>query len=229
MTSIIAVVPALNEAATIESVVRSALQQVDKVCVVDDGSTDRTGDIARAAGAHVIRHESNQGVGAAVAAGLAWAREQHADAAVQLDGDGQHDAGHVPALLAALGNGADLVIGTRFELGFEMSGVRRLAMRAFSSLISRRLGHRLDDPTSGFRAFSPRAIDVLVPIFPRKYLSDTVEVLYLASDAGLRVSSTPVKMHQRRGGQPSVGPLKSTVYALRMFSIIGRHILRRSP
>ena len=222
----VAVIPALNEAASISAVVAHALRFVDRAVVIDDGSTDATAELAVAAGAHLIRHARNLGVGAAVAAGLAHAREVEATAAVQLDGDGQHDASYVPALLERLVEGADMAIGTRFEHGFEMGRIRKLVLGGFAWAISRRLQQPITDPTSGFRAFNESAIDALTPIFPVKYLSDTVEVLFLAAEAGLKIATVPVVMHQRVAGRPSAGPLRSAGYAIRMMSIVLRHMFR---
>jgi glycosyltransferase involved in cell wall biosynthesis len=223
---VVAVVPALNEAHSIAAVVKHAGDYVDRVVVIDDGSTDDTSSLAEEAGAVVIRHPRRLGVGAAVASGLARARELGATAVVQVDGDGQHDASFIPTLLAPLAGGADLVVGTRFEYGFEMGRVRRLVLAVFARLMSYRLGIRLTDPTSGFRAFSPRAIEVLTPIFPLKYLSDTVEVLYVAADSGLRIVTVPVAMNARVGGKPSAGTLQSIGYALRMMGIVTSHTFR---
>jgi glycosyltransferase involved in cell wall biosynthesis len=219
----VAVVPALNEAHSIAEVVERAAEHVDVVVVIDDGSTDDTRALATKAGATVIHHPRRLGVGAAVASGLAYAHELGATAVVQIDGDGQHDASFIPAVLAPLAAGADLVVGSRFEHGFEMGAIRRAILAVFARLISYRLGTRLVDPTSGFRAFSPKAVQTLTPIFPLKYLSDTVEVLYLAADNGLRVVTVPVKMSERAGGKPSAGPVQSVGYALRMMGIVTSH------
>ena len=223
VTVTVAVVPALNEAHSIADVVERASRHVDVVVVIDDGSTDDTRALAIEAGATVIHHPRRLGVGAAVASGLAHAQELGARAVVQIDGDGQHDTSFIPAVLAPLASGTDLVVGSRFEHGFEMGRVRRLILAVFAKLISYRLGTRLTDPTSGFRAFSPRAVAALTPIFPLKYLSDTVEVLYLAADNGLRVTTVPVRMNERAGGKPSAGALQSVGYALRMMGIVASH------
>ncbi len=219
----VAVVPALNEAHSISDVVEAVAQHVDLVVVIDDGSTDDTRALATKAGATVIHHPRRLGVGAAVASGLSYAHELGASAVVQIDGDAQHDASFIPAVLAPLGSGADLVVGSRFEHGFEMGQVRRIVLAVFARLMSYRLGTRISDPTSGFRAFSPRAVEVLTPIFPLKYLSDTVEVLYLAADHGLRVVTVPVRMNERAGGKPSAGTVQSVGYALRMMGIVASH------
>lgn len=220
---LVAVVPALNEASTVGDVVRAASDHVDHVVVVDDGSTDETAAAAAGAGAVVVSHARRLGVGAAVASGLARAHALGATAVVQVDGDGQHNAAYIPAVVAPLADGADLVVGTRFEHGFEMSRTRRVVLAGFARLISYRLGTKVADPTSGFRAFSPRAVAALTPVFPLKYLSDTVEVLYLAADHGLRVTTVPVEMTARVAGKPSAGLLRSIGYAVRMMGIVASH------
>jgi glycosyltransferase involved in cell wall biosynthesis len=226
---VVAVVPALNEAHAIAGVVKGASEYVDHVIVVDDGSGDETRMLAEEAGAVVIHHPRRLGVGAAVASGLARAQELGATAVVQVDGDGQHEPSSIAELLAPLSAGIDVVVGTRFEHGFEMGRVRRTVLGIFARLMSYRLGTRLTDPTSGFRAFSPRAVEVLTPIFPLKYLSDTVEVLYLAADHGLRIATVPVTMNARVGGKPSAGTVQSIGYALRMMGIVASHTFAHRP
>lgn len=223
MVKLAIVIPALNEREAIASVVAAALGHATDVIVVDDGSTDGTGDVAREAGALVVRNEQNEGVGASVAKGLTLARSRGADIVVQLDGDGQHDASCVPELIAAMHSGANLVVGTRFERGFPMSAPRRVVTRAFGWAVSRRLGWPVSDPTSGFRAFDATAIDTLCPIFPRAYLSDTVELLLIAAEHGLRVTAVPVRMFERSSGNASVGPIKGAGFAIRMALILLRH------
>ncbi len=221
-----AVIPAFNEQGAIEGVVRSAHEHLDMVFVVDDGSRDDTGAIAARAGATVIRHDTNQGVGAAVATGLAAAQEAGATIAVQLDGDGQHNGAFVDDLIAQVVDGADLAVGTRFELGFPMGIVRRSVIRLIASLVSKKIGVRVSDPTSGFRAFGPAAMDELIPVFPRPYLSDTVEVLLIASEAHLEIRSVPVRMSLRDSGEASSGVVDSARHALRILLILVRHVGR---
>lgn len=227
MTLVIAVVPAFNEEASVQSVVVDALAAVDHVIVVDDGSGDRTAELAEAAGAIVVRHETNQGVGRAVATGLREARHRGADVIVQLDGDGQHDAAFVRDLLAQIESGTDLAIGTRFEQGFPMSRVRRSVLALFARLISARVHVKIVDPTSGFRAFSGRAADLLLPVFPIRYLSDTVEVIFLAHERGLVIRAVPVRMRLRETGEASVGPVRGAIYTVRVIAIIASHFGRR--
>jgi glycosyltransferase involved in cell wall biosynthesis len=217
------VIPAFNEHRSIAEVVASALPFANEVIVVDDGSTDRTAEIATQAGAFVVRFPQNRGVGAAVACGLATARDRGADVAVQVDGDGQHVAGGVPRLVAQVVDGANLVIGTRFETGFSMGRIRRTVTKFFAWAVAQQVGRPISDPTSGFRAFDRRAMDALLPTFPRQYLSDTVEVLLIAAELDLEIRTVPVEMVQRSAGVASAGPLRSAGLAVRMLAIIARH------
>jgi glycosyltransferase involved in cell wall biosynthesis len=217
------VIPALNESRSIAEVVTTTLPLADDVIVVDDGSSDETAEIAEQAGAFVVRFPENKGVGAAVAGGLATARDRGADVAVQVDGDGQHVPGGVPALVAQVADGANLVVGTRFETGFAMGRIRRTATKFLSWAVAQQVGQPISDPTSGFRAFDRQAMDELLPIFPSRYLSDTVEVLLLAAELDLEIRTVPVQMVQRSAGVASAGPLRSAGLAVRMFAIIVRH------
>jgi len=146
-----AVIPCLNEAGTIDGIVRATLVQVTSVWVVDDGSLDATQAEAEKAGAKVIRHEMNLGKGAALRDGLAAARAEGFTHAVILDGDGQHDPAEIPKLIAAARAGADLVIGNRMEACEQMDATRRFVNRWMSSRIEWRFGLKCPDSQCGFR------------------------------------------------------------------------------
>ena len=164
--------PAFNEEGSVGAVVeeiRAADEGMD-VLVVDDGSRDATAQVARAHGAHVVRLPFNLGIGGAVQTGYRYAREHGFDVAVQVDGDGQHDARELAALLApVLAGDADLAVGSRFADGsgaYRAPLPRRIGIRLFARTISRITGQRVTDTTSGFRAANRRAIALFAEDYP---------------------------------------------------------------
>jgi glycosyltransferase involved in cell wall biosynthesis len=226
---LLVIVPAKDEVGAIADVVRSALDTLDcAVLVIDDGSTDATADAAVAAGATVVSHPFNLGVGGAIRTGLHFARTHGYGRVVQMDGDGQHDPADAQSLVDALAAGeADLVVGSRFKTGYELSRSRRTMMRLLSRVVSRRLGTRITDTTSGFRAMNRATIELFSRHYPVDYLSDTVEALLLAHDAGLRVQEIDVRMHQRTTGVPSATSLRATYHLVRLVLILVLHSIRR--
>nr|WP_249419958.1 glycosyltransferase family 2 protein [Rhabdothermincola salaria] len=225
----LAIVPALNEEATVGDVVKAIIGDLEAdVLVIDDGSSDRTALLARDAGAVVVRHPFNLGVGAALRTGFKYARRTGYPVVIQVDADGQHDTAGAHALVAAVvDGGVDLVVGSRFAEGYQVSGLRRLSMRALSRTVSRRLGVEITDTTSGFRAFSARAVDRFAASYPSQYLSDTVEALLLAHDDGLRIAEVPVRMRERMGGRASAGRIKSVFHLVRLMLVVSIHRFRR--
>ena len=209
------VMPALNEEEAIGSVIAEVEAKLPgiHVLVVDDGSTDRTAEIARAAGARVLSLPYNLGVGGAMRAGFKYARQHDYKNVVQVDSDGQHDPAGVPTLVAALAT-SDLVLGARFagEGDYSVSGPRKWAMVVLAKVISGLAKSELTDTTSGFRATGPRAVELFSEHYPAEYLGDTVESLVIAARSGCRIRQIPVAMRPRAGGTPSHNPLKATAY-----------------
>ena len=229
--SLLVIIPALNEADSIGAVVEDARSVLDAdVVVVDDGSTDATADLAVAAGATVLTLPYNLGVGGAIRTALRYAAEHGYTRVLQLDGDGQHEAAEGKRLVEALdGEGVDLVVGSRFAAGYDVAAGRRLVMRILSRTISRRLRTRITDTTSGFRAMATPTIAVFSKQYPLDYLSDTVEALLIAGDAGLRVAELDVRMRPRQGGTPSASPFKSAYHLVRLLLVVLVHSIRRKP
>ncbi|MGK0715080.1 glycosyltransferase family 2 protein [Leucobacter sp. W1153] len=242
LDQVLIVMPAFNESEVIAEViaeVRSCLPDVT-ILVVNDGSSDDTATVARRAGAIVADLPHNLGVGGAVRCGFQYAVRNGFPVAVQLDSDGQHDPRSVPELVALLrGDGAttnpstgeaDIVIGARFAgVGtYEVRGPRKWAMRLLSSILSRTVGTRLSDTTSGFKAHGPFALEVFANDYPAEYLGDTIEALVIGSRAGLVVRQVPVEMRERAGGTPSHNPLKAAVYLARAFMALLIAYLRPS-
>lgn len=157
-------IPSYNEEVAIGSVVLQCKRLTDTVVVVDDGSHDRTADIAADAGATVIRHGENRGKGSAMRSLLAHARRHEPDALVVLDGDGQHLPEDIPDVVAPVTDGdSDMVIGSRYLEGdkTETPLHRRFGQRVLDVLTLGSSGTNLSDTQSGFRAFSPTAVDRL--------------------------------------------------------------------
>jgi len=217
---LLAIVPALNEARSLPGVVaaiRAAAPDCD-VCVVDDGSTDGTAAVARRLGVVVLRCPLNLGIGGAVQAGYLWARDRGYDAAVQIDGDGQHDPAWLPALLGPLAAGqADVVIGSRFleaGEGWRSTRLRRAGIRYLSWFLRLRCGVRVTDPTSGFRAAGRRAIALYAARYPPDYPEP--EAIPLARRAGLRIAEVQVRMAERRHGRSSIGAWRTAYYLVKV-------------
>lgn len=226
------IIPAFNEEAALPSVLaglRARFPDFD-VVVVDDGSKDRTSAVARAGGAAVVTLPFNLGVGGALRTGFRYAVRNGYRRAVQLDADGQHDATEVDALLAPLGHGADLVIGSRFATGageYHVGRSRRSAMRLMQQAVRLLSGETFSDTSSGFRAFGPGALELFADQYPIDFLSDSVEALLAALAAGLTVVEVPVHMNERAGGVPSTRRLKLVYHYLRLLVVMTATAPRR--
>jgi glycosyltransferase involved in cell wall biosynthesis len=213
------VIPAFNEEEALPGTLKElwALVPEFDAVVVDDGSTDATAAVARAAGALVVQLPFNLGVGGAVRAGLRWAELRGYDRAVVVDADGQHDPHGVAALVGALDDGADMAVGSRFAAGAEpyrVGFVRAGAMRALRMVVRVVAGRRFTDVTSGFRAFDRPVLELLARSYPAEYLADTVEALLMVAYAGYRVDEVPIRMRPRSGGRPSS----------RRFGLVGNYL-----
>lgn len=186
--------------------------------VVDDGSTDRTAEVARLGGARVLLLRRNLGIGGAVQSGIRLAHREGFDFAAQIDGDGQHPPAELRRLLEpARGAGApDLVVGTRYRErtnGFRSTVLRRLGS-AWLRLILRLVGVRVSDPTSGFRLYGPRALRLFEETYPYDYPEP--ESLAVARAAGLAIAEVPVTMRERQGGRSSIAGLQTVYYMLKV-------------
>lgn len=217
---ILILIPAFNEAATIRHVVRSvrAIVPHADVLVIDDGSTDATTDEANAAGALVVRHTFNLGIGGAVQTGLKFARRDGYDFILRLDGDGQHNPADIPPVLTALRESrADAVFGSRFLEDDRAMGIpvsRRLGIRFFALAVSVLTRRRATDTTSGFCGFNRRAIQTLARYMPQDY--PEVESRVILHKAGLTTLELPVDMQVRRSGVSSIDNWRSIYYALKV-------------
>jgi len=210
--------PAWNESESIGNTINEVLLHGPPcdVLVIDDGSTDATARIAEQAGAIVIRLPFNLGVGGAMRTGFKYAQMRGYTQAIQVDADGQHDAGEIARVLAGLQD-ADIVIGARFadRGNYSVRGPRKWAMRVLAVTLSHIAGTKLTDVTSGFRAANERAIKQYVAHYPAEYLGDTIDSLVVAIRSGCTVSQVSVAMRSRQGGSPSHNPVQAGVYLIR--------------
>jgi glycosyltransferase involved in cell wall biosynthesis len=230
----LAVVPAYNEADTVGDVVRGIHRHAPDwdVLVVDDGSTDKTGVHARSAGAELLRTPFNLGIGGAMQAGFVYALEQGYDLMVQVDADGQHDPGEIPKLIDARERhpDVDMVCGSRFlsaERDYPAPISRRTGIHLFAFLLSRIVGQRVSDPTSGFRLYNRRAIELFARDYPHDY--PEVEAVLMLHHHRLRMREEQVRMYERGGGVSSISSGKSVYYMIKVLLAIWVGLVRRRP
>ena len=171
------------------------------VLVVDDGSTDDTALVAAAAGAKVLRLPVNVGVGAALRTGFRYAVRNGFKRVVQIDADLQHPPAAIPLLIEAAEEGAELVIGSRFGSGYD-HGIRLLGMRILSGLVSRRIGTRINDPTSGFKVVTEPLLSEFARAYPAEYLGDTVEACSRPGRSGPGSRRYPCRWSSERRAPP---------------------------
>lgn len=216
--AVMAVVPAYNEERRIAAVIRG-LRALDlPVLVVDDGSRDRTAEVASDAGAQVLRR-ANGGKGTAIIAGCRWAVDHGYRRVVLLDGDGQHDPAEAPRLIAAAQT-ADLVIGRRILNLARQPLMRRAVNRLSSILVTLAAGRQVRDSQSGYRVCDPRVL-LALPLAGRKYDLET-EMCVLAARSGLKLREVPITViyNDKVSG---VHPLFDT---LRFFRAVGMSLTR---
>lgn len=207
----VVLIPALNAERTVAQVVVDARKELEPVVVIDDGSSDATGEVARATGATVLRHDVNRGKGGALKTGFAWALERGFDGVITLDADGQHLPGEIPKFIDARAQtGADLIIGGRAHLFGGMLPRRRNANRFSAWTISIAAGVRVTDSQSGFRFYSA---DLLRKLKLRTNGFDMEsEVIVRAGRGGLKIVTIDIDLGFVDGLSTShYKPLKDTL------------------
>jgi glycosyltransferase involved in cell wall biosynthesis len=233
-SSYLAVVPAYNESATIVDVVEALRERAPEfdVLVVDDGSTDDTASMARLAGARVLRLPFNVGIGGAVQSGFVFALEHDYEYMAQVDGDGQHEPAELETLVFAMheSRDVDMVCGSRFltdDYRYPAPISRRTGIHVFAALLSLIVGDRVSDPTSGFRLYNRRAIQLFARDYPHDY--PEVEGVLMLHHHRLRMREVPVRMYTRGGGVSSIGTGKSAYYMAKVLLALIIGLARRRP
>lgn len=200
-------IPAYNEEDSIARVVIEAQKFADAIIVCDDGSSDMTAKIAARLGADVVKHERNQGYGAALKSLFERARHFDADVLVTLDADGQHNPAEIPRLLKPItAREADIVIGSRFagvQGKQEMPLYRRFGAKIITRMVNGSAKNGVRDSQSGFRAYNRQAISRLNVI--EAGMGASVEILLKASKSGLRIQEVPSSISYKNGAATTSG------------------------
>ena len=213
------IIPAYNEEANIERTVNHIQKYAPEFdyIVINDCSSDRTGQICDANHFPVIHLPVNLGIGGAVQTGYLYGVYNGYDEAVQIDGDGQHDPAYLLKMAEYMEKSkADMVIGSRFieKKGFQSSGIRRIGIRYFTFLIRLLTGKKITDPTSGLRMVNREVMCLFADNYPKDYPEPESTVAALRK--GLKVEEIPVVMRERSGGESSISPRKSIYYMIKV-------------
>ncbi len=227
--SLLIIVPAYNEEATIGGVVReirSVLPGVP-ILVLDDCSYDNTRVLAREAGAEILPAPHHLGLGGCLQAGYKLAYELGFDYVIRADGDGQHDPRDIPKIYEALRNcDCEMVIGSRFVNGDTTytSFARSMGIRFFRLLLRPILGKAVLDPTSGFVGVNRAALEVFSRSFPLEY--PEIEALVVLQRRAFRFLEVPCHIRPRQGGRSSITALKSFYYMIHVLLGVFVNILK---
>jgi glycosyltransferase involved in cell wall biosynthesis len=229
-------IPAWNEEENLPAVLddlRAHLPGAD-VLVVDDGSTDRTAEVAREHGAEVLSLGGNRGLPVGIAAGYRWALEHEYAYCGRVDADGQHPAAELSRLLALVRGGrCDVAVGSRFVSGdgYEPYRYKPDRARRFGTAVLRRamgavLGRPFGDATSGLYAVNAKALPLLAEPFSTE--APEVEALIRITDAGLALEEVPVNMAARAGGESKLRGSKAFKVVLTVIvTLVTAQLLRR--
>lgn len=211
------VIPAKNESGSISSLIKQllALNGLKEIIVVDDGSTDGTGDIAEKLGAKVVRHPYSKGNGAAIKSG---ARAATGDVLLFMDADGQHSPEDVQRLLSKVDQGFDMVVGAR-QAGSQASVGRGFANKFYNRLASYMTGQKIEDLTSGFRAVRRSKFLQFLSLLPNGFSYPTTSTMAFFR-AGYSVCYEPIHASQR-DGKSHIKPIQDGIRFLLIIFKIG--------
>lgn len=208
--SVLVIVPTYNERENIRAIAASVRSHGYDLLIVDDGSPDGTGAIAdrlaaKDEGIHVLHRAEKAGLGPAYAAGFARGLEMGAEILCEMDADFSHDPSDIPRLVAAVRDGADLAIGSRYAPGGGTRGwpwSRRMISRGGNIYASTVLGIQVKDATAGFRAFRDTTIRKIDPSTGEASgYGFQVEMTWRTEEAGLTIVEVPITFRERRSGE----------------------------
>jgi len=224
------IIPAYNESECIEKTIENIQKNAEDFdyIIINDCSTDNTREICEKRGFHIINLPINLGIGGAVQTGYLYGVRYGYDMAVQVDGDGQHDAAFLQKMADCLEEtGADMVIGSRFieKQGFQSTGARRIGIRFFTWLIRLMTGKTVTDPTSGLRMVNRKVMEEFAKDYPKDYPEPETAVTVL--HCGMKIEEIPVVMKERAGGVSSISMKKSVYYMVKVSMAIIIERMRR--
>lgn len=210
------IIPAYNEQGNIERVIETVKRDCPQYdyLIVNDGSRDSTEEICKKKGYHFVSHPVNLGLAAAVQTGMLYAYENGYDAAIQFDGDGQHDPDYIDKMAAEIEKGYNIVIGSRFVDQKKPVSLRMLGSNLIQLAIKLTTGKTVKDPTSGMRMFDKKMIKKLAFAADLGPEPDTVALLVRG---GAIFSEIQVEMHDREEGESYLNFANSVDYMARMF------------
>jgi glycosyltransferase involved in cell wall biosynthesis len=221
-------IPAFNESRNIAEIINKSKKYADGVIVYDDGSTDDTYELARTAGATVIKSPKNTGYGTAIRALFQAARDQNADIMITLDSDGQHNPDHIPRLIEPLRTqNFDIVIGSRFLSKDDKEKVpryRSLGIKTITKLTQSASYTGLTDSQSGFRAYNKNALSK-INLF-EDGMAVSTEILLRAREKNLLATEVPITINYETDDASTHNPLTHGVGVL--YSVL-QYISLRHP
>ena len=188
-------IPAYNEEKNIASIIVKLKKISDSIIVCDDGSSDLTGKISEDLGVIVITHEKNKGYGASINSLFLKAKELETNVFVTFDADGQHRVEDIPNVTEPIiNNKAEIVIGSRFleTKSEEMPNYRKVGIKLITKVTNLSIKEKLTDSQSGFRAYSKKALNGIIP--SDEGMGVSTEILIKASNLDLKIAEVPIKV-----------------------------------
>lgn len=213
------IIPAFNEAGSIEKTVEDIKLNAPSFdyVIINDHSWDGTKELCEERGYNIVTLSINSGIGAAVQTGYLYGHRFGYDYAIQIDGDGQHDAKFLEKMADIMEkNGISMLIGSRFikKEGFQSTGLRRVGIRYFTWLIWLLTGRIITDPTSGMRMVDKEVMHLFANEYPKDYPEPETAVTVLKK--GFSVKEIPVEMKARAAGESSISFKQSIYYMIKV-------------